>query len=482
MQQNGIHHVTAIAGPARRNLDFYTRTLGLRLVKKTVNFDDPGTYHLYYGDEAGRPGTHPDLLPLGACRAGARLGVGETQETAFRVPEGAARLLDPPLHRARRRATRRWRSASARPCCRSRDPDGMAPRAGRRPRRRERAGLERRRGPGRARDPRLPRRRPAARGAAPTGADPDRRARASRRSAARARVVRFAAGDDGHRRHRRLCGRRAASCAGRTGGGSVHHIAFRAADDAAQAAMVAEARRRPPASRPRSRRTATISARSTSASRAASCSRSRPTCRASPSTSPSAALGHGAEAAGLPGAATRARSRPRCPRSPDRLDHAERDRPREASDDHRRPCLHPPLRARRPAPARPPLLLLHGTGGDENDLLAARAGGRARVGPALAARQGAGERHAALLPPAGGGRVRRGRPAPPRATSSPTSSPRRARPTACRPPWRSASRTAPTSRRPLLLLRPEALAGAALLRAMVPLPIRRPPTWLASRS
>src|SRR6476661_5160456 len=50
MQINGIHHVTAISGPARRNLDFYTRTLGLRLVKKTVNFDDPGTYHLYYGD------------------------------------------------------------------------------------------------------------------------------------------------------------------------------------------------------------------------------------------------------------------------------------------------------------------------------------------------------------------------------------------------------------------------------------------------
>src|SRR5215216_4320437 len=57
MRHQGIHHVTAIAGPARRNLDFYTRVLGLRLVKKTVNFDDPGTYHLYYGDETGQPGT-----------------------------------------------------------------------------------------------------------------------------------------------------------------------------------------------------------------------------------------------------------------------------------------------------------------------------------------------------------------------------------------------------------------------------------------
>ena len=69
MRHHGIHHVTAIAGPARRNLDFYTRVLGLRLVKKTVNFDDPGTYHLYFGDSLGQPGLDPDLLPLGARRA-----------------------------------------------------------------------------------------------------------------------------------------------------------------------------------------------------------------------------------------------------------------------------------------------------------------------------------------------------------------------------------------------------------------------------
>ena len=53
----GIHHVTAICGDPQRNLDFYTGTLGLRLVKQTVNFDDPGRYHLYYGDAAGTPGT-----------------------------------------------------------------------------------------------------------------------------------------------------------------------------------------------------------------------------------------------------------------------------------------------------------------------------------------------------------------------------------------------------------------------------------------
>src|ERR687898_1875624 len=88
MQRNGIHHVTAIAGPARRNLAFYTRTLGLRLVKKTVNFDDPGTYHFYYGDEAGRPGTILTFFPWEHAAPG-RLGIGEIQETVFRVPEGA---------------------------------------------------------------------------------------------------------------------------------------------------------------------------------------------------------------------------------------------------------------------------------------------------------------------------------------------------------------------------------------------------------
>jgi glyoxalase family protein len=88
MAQNGIHHVTAIAGPARRNLDFYTRTLGLRLVKKTVNFDDPSTYHFYYGDEAGQPGTILTFFPWEHVASG-RLGVGETQETVFRAPEGS---------------------------------------------------------------------------------------------------------------------------------------------------------------------------------------------------------------------------------------------------------------------------------------------------------------------------------------------------------------------------------------------------------
>jgi glyoxalase family protein len=81
----GIRHVTAIAGKPTRNLDFYTRILGLRFVKKTVNFDDPGTYHLYYGDEVGRPGTILTFFPWEHAAPG-RAGVGLAQETAFRVP------------------------------------------------------------------------------------------------------------------------------------------------------------------------------------------------------------------------------------------------------------------------------------------------------------------------------------------------------------------------------------------------------------
>jgi glyoxalase family protein len=88
MVHSGIHHVTAIAGPARRNVDFYARTLGLRLIKKTVNFDDPETYHLYYGDETGAPGTVLTFFPWAHAAPG-RLGIGEAQETVFRAPEGS---------------------------------------------------------------------------------------------------------------------------------------------------------------------------------------------------------------------------------------------------------------------------------------------------------------------------------------------------------------------------------------------------------
>jgi glyoxalase family protein len=82
---SGIHHVTAISGKPLKNIKFYKELLGLRLVKKTVNFDDPGTYHLYYGDESGTPGTILTFFPWEHAAAG-RGGVGQTQQTAFRVP------------------------------------------------------------------------------------------------------------------------------------------------------------------------------------------------------------------------------------------------------------------------------------------------------------------------------------------------------------------------------------------------------------
>jgi glyoxalase family protein len=81
----GLHHVTAIAGGARRNLDFYRRTLGLRFVKKTVNFDDPTTYHLYYGDRTGSAGTIMTFFPWEAMDAGVR-GLGQVSVTQFAVP------------------------------------------------------------------------------------------------------------------------------------------------------------------------------------------------------------------------------------------------------------------------------------------------------------------------------------------------------------------------------------------------------------
>lgn len=84
----GIHHVTAISGDAQENVDFYVGVLGLRLVKKTVNFDDPSVYHLYYGDGIGRPGTLMTTFPYGHILPGKR-GRGETASITFEVPVGS---------------------------------------------------------------------------------------------------------------------------------------------------------------------------------------------------------------------------------------------------------------------------------------------------------------------------------------------------------------------------------------------------------
>ncbi len=84
----GLHHVTAIASDPQANADFYVSVLGLRLVKRTVNFDDPTTYHLYYGDEVGAPGTILTFFPWPGAPRGVR-GTGQTTATAFAVPPGS---------------------------------------------------------------------------------------------------------------------------------------------------------------------------------------------------------------------------------------------------------------------------------------------------------------------------------------------------------------------------------------------------------
>lgn len=88
MKTHGLHHITAIASGARRNIQFYTGVLGLRLVKKTVNFDDPGTYHFYYGDSVGTPGSILTFFPWADLPRG-RPGAGQATATAFSVPAGS---------------------------------------------------------------------------------------------------------------------------------------------------------------------------------------------------------------------------------------------------------------------------------------------------------------------------------------------------------------------------------------------------------
>ncbi|WP_020180069.1 ring-cleaving dioxygenase [Methylopila sp. M107] len=228
-----LHHVTAISGSARRNLGFYTGVLGLRLVKKTVNFDDPGTYHLYYGDTEGRPGSVLTFFPWDHVAPG-RVGVGETSQTAFRVPRAAigwwaqrfvekAVPHDTPV-------VRFGETVLA-----FKDPDGLSLAL---------VGVEGAESEAGWTADEVPAEH-AIRGfhgvtllvneAAPT-------ARVltdvfgHREVAREDDVVRYDAGGEGYGRFvdlREVGG----FLAGRQGGGSVHHIAFRAANDAAQAAM-----------------------------------------------------------------------------------------------------------------------------------------------------------------------------------------------------------------------------------------------------
>lgn len=87
-QTMGIHHITAIVGHPQENVDFYAGVLGLRLVKKTVNFDDPGTYHLYFGNGGGKPGTIITFFPWANAAKGT-IGDGQVGVTSYAVPKGA---------------------------------------------------------------------------------------------------------------------------------------------------------------------------------------------------------------------------------------------------------------------------------------------------------------------------------------------------------------------------------------------------------
>lgn len=119
----GIHHVTGICGDAQQNVDFYAGVLGLRLVKLTVNFDDPGTYHLYYGDGAGSPGTVLTFFPYPNAQQGRR-GVGQVTTTVLAVPVGSLDYWDSRLRSHEVECHRETTGADQRGLC-FEDPDGM---------------------------------------------------------------------------------------------------------------------------------------------------------------------------------------------------------------------------------------------------------------------------------------------------------------------------------------------------------------------
>src|SRR5690349_7169362 len=96
----GIHHITAIAGEPQQNVDFYAGILGLRLIKRTVNFDDPGTYHLYFGDALGHPGTILTFFPWPGAPRG-RNGTGQATVVSFSVPPASLGFWEERLQRHR---------------------------------------------------------------------------------------------------------------------------------------------------------------------------------------------------------------------------------------------------------------------------------------------------------------------------------------------------------------------------------------------
>jgi glyoxalase family protein len=119
----GIHHITAISSDPQRTLDFYTHVLGLRLVKLTVNFDDPGTYHFYFGDEVGSPGTLLTFFPWPGVPQGLT-GAGQVTSIAFEVPEASLEFWSKRLH-DRAVSISGAHERFGEDVIRFRDPDGM---------------------------------------------------------------------------------------------------------------------------------------------------------------------------------------------------------------------------------------------------------------------------------------------------------------------------------------------------------------------
>lgn len=122
-QPQGIHHVTCIAGDAQRNLDFYAGILGMRLVKRSVNQDDPGTYHLFYADAEGHPGTDLTFFPWPGLPAG-RNGAGQAAEVQLAVPGGSLSYWRERLERYDVEAMEPETRFEA-PALPLRDPDGL---------------------------------------------------------------------------------------------------------------------------------------------------------------------------------------------------------------------------------------------------------------------------------------------------------------------------------------------------------------------
>jgi glyoxalase family protein len=228
----GLHHVTAIAGDPQTNIDFYVGVLGLRLVKKTVNFDDPTTYHLYYGDGVGSPGTVMTFFPWPGVSRGA-LGSGQTDTTAFAVPEASLDFWRRRLEESLVRTEDVERFGV--PGLAFADPDGL------------RLELLASARPDDGREPWDGSSVPAEHAIRGFDGVTLRHADATaterllveamgfRKLAVDGQRVRFEAGDGGSGTFVDLL-RDPNAKPGRVAGGSVHHVAFRLADDAAQAA------------------------------------------------------------------------------------------------------------------------------------------------------------------------------------------------------------------------------------------------------